>query len=167
MPKSKPWTQEQDNNLRNLFTAGWKDTAIATQMRRNPDAIRQRRHVIGAVKFTKKPYKQKNKRPAKKRGRYKGPAGAQAPLFNFDRAINQPEGKLPIKGLDSHIEGFTADQKVKGMAVSVRETIAFDSGIAPGSLVFFASHGQVDMQARGLTPRQVAKILAAFISKIV
>jgi hypothetical protein len=150
--KSPNWTPAQDLSLQEFAAAGMTLKQAANALGRTPRACGQRRYIIGC---TKKSGKKKAARTAPRPSKV-----GQIPIFDFDKAIRQPAGRLP--GDTPAIE----EQHPGGLAVTVRETIGLEAA-TPGSILFMTKNGQVDMQVRGLSPKQVVKILSALISKIV
>lgn len=150
--KSPNWTPAQDLSLQEFSAAGMTLKQAGNALGRTARACGQRRYIIGC---TKKTATKKAARTAPRPSKV-----GQIPIFDFDKAIRQPVGKLPG---DTPV---MAEQHPGGLAITLRETIGLEAA-TPGSILFMTTNGQVDMQARGLSPRQVAKILAAVISKIV
>lgn len=54
----------------------------------------------------------------------------------------------------------------KGMPETIRETLPNDQNVA-GTVVVLAFDDKIEVKARGMAPRQVAKLLAEIISKII
>jgi len=162
--KAKTWSPVDDAALKTLWKEGKTDAKIGRLLNRTENAVRERRSQIGAVKYTKEPYTQKNPRKgAKRAGRSLAP-GAQVPLFDLGRTLQQPEPKRGVMTQEQIREHATTSE----IPQTFREDFP-TSETATGSIVVFVNFKGcgVSVQGRGLAPRQAARILLAAISKIV
>lgn len=158
MPKK--WTPIEDKALARLFQEGKTDKQIFDSKilpGRSGNAIHIRRSDIGAVSYTKEPYKIKNKPSSKKRP---------------TKAIVAPGTQLTIglhaKPLKKSGPSILDESNCKGMEITFtkKELPPLPNG-ATGSFAIFAYDDRVDFQARGLAPRQVIQLLAKVIQNII
>lgn len=156
--KAKKWTELHDAALEALYRKGKTDEQIGKLMSRTENSVRERRSKIGAVKYTKGKYTQKNPSKSIKRGSVKLTAGTQIPLLNLDKALNQPEPKNGSIIQKTEATGKPHFQQDYGYS-------PFDPYPGSGTIIIDIGCG-VSIQGNGLTKEQAIRVMLKAVERL-
>lgn len=162
----KKWSAIDTAALKSFKQDGLTDEQIGKKLGRTPDAIREKRSRIGAVKYTKKPYHQKNPRTPIKTPK-KTPAGEQLKAFDLPKLPGTREELFKIN--EAMFGGKRAIKKELAeyyAGATIQKTINSNVGI-PGTINIYNHDGEADFTITNLSPQNAVNILAKIISKLI
>jgi hypothetical protein len=152
MVKSKRWTPADKAALKTWFEEKLTDDQIGAKIGRSADAVREMRSKQGYVKYVKIPYTQKKKRASNQRSGKKVINGAALPLFDTGKALNQP------------LQNNFSEKNTSSLFELIKEYKPAEN--ATGTITIVCGCG-VSGIVKGMAPRQAARILLEFVSKII